>query len=44
MSASRLWRANLGDHAHDEALLLDAVRFDCVRILEDLACSQDQRL
>jgi hypothetical protein len=29
--------ADLGDHAHDEAFLLDAVRLDCVRILKNLA-------
>lgn len=40
----RLWRANLGDHAHNETLLLDAVRFNGVRILENLAYSRSQRL
>jgi hypothetical protein len=31
--------ANLGDHAHNEALLLDAVRLYCVCILKNLAYS-----
>tara|TARA_R110002003_G_scaffold214_3_gene16045 strand:+ start:2147 stop:2560 length:414 start_codon:yes stop_codon:yes gene_type:complete len=30
---------DLGDHADDEALLLDAVRLYRIRILENLACS-----
>lgn len=38
------WRADLGDHADNEALLLNAVRLDGVGILKDLACSRDQHL
>jgi hypothetical protein len=30
---------HLGHHAHDEALLFNAVRLYCVRILKNLACS-----
>jgi hypothetical protein len=30
--------ADLGDHAHNEALLLDVVRLYRVRILQNLAC------
>lgn len=32
------WRAYLGDHTHNETLLLDVVRFYRLVILEDFAC------